>query len=386
MDGPRPMSTSPSAILLAGAELREHRHICALVEGPAEADALLLPFIVDGLEGGERVVSVVDPRVRVANLERLRAGGIDVIAAMESRQLEVLTWGDAYMHGGRFDRSAQLAHLRRTVAESHDLGFTLTRYIGSTEWAVEDETVRDLLAYEVGVEAAVRNLSDVFVCTYDLNHHSARTIADTLDVHQVAIVGGMLRAGRETARASARDRLLAAASKLFHEAGIQATGVDSIISAAGVAKATFYRHFPSKDDLVVAWLDDPRTNWLVAVRRTAEDRASSPAEVIPLLFDAAAEWFEADGFRGCPYLNATVELTDQAHPALVVARAFLDYVADQLGEVAAAAQLPDPDRSGRQLRILMSGAISQALAYHSGAPFETAREAAVRLVGTPSPD
>jgi AcrR family transcriptional regulator len=374
------MNKTLSTIRLAGDELRDHRHVCALVEGPAETDALLVPFIVDGLERGERVVNVVDPGVRDSRIDRLSATGIDVAAAMESRQLEVLPWTDAYLRGGRFNRWAQLAYLRRTVAETHELGFPMTRYIGSTEWAVEAQTVQDLLAYEARVDNAVRSLPDVFICTYDLNHHSARTIADVLDIHGLAIVGGALRTSREMTRASARERLLAAASQLFYESGIQSTGVDAIIAAAGVAKATFYRHFPSKDHLVVAWLEDPRTKWIVDVRRSAEERASSPAEVIPLLYDEAAEWFEADGFRGCPYLNASVELTDPAHPALPVVREFLDSVAQQLGEVAAAAGLPDPEDAGRELKVLMSGAISQALAYRSGAPFQTARKAAMRLL------
>jgi AcrR family transcriptional regulator len=376
------MNTTLSTIRLAGDELRDHRHVCALVEGPAETDALLVPFIVDGLERGERVVNVVDPGVRDSRIDRLSATGIDVAAAMESRQLEVLPWTDSYLRGGRFNRWAQLAYLRRTVAETHELGFPMTRYIGSTEWAVEAQTVQDLLAYEARVDNAVRSLPDVFICTYDLNHHSARTIADVLDIHGLAIVGGALRTSREMTRASARERLLAAASQLFYESGIQSTGVDAIIAAAGVAKATFYRHFPSKDHLVVAWLEDPRTKWIVDVRRSAEERASSPAEVIPLLYDEAAEWFEADGFRGCPYLNASVELTDPAHPALPVVREFLDSVAQQLGEVAAAAGLPDPEDAGRELKVLMSGAISQALAYRSGAPFQTARKAAMRLLET----
>jgi AcrR family transcriptional regulator len=378
------MSTSPSAIRLGGERLEDQRHICALVDGPLEADALLMPFITDGLGRGDRVVHVLDPEIREAHLERLIEAGIDVGTLIASRQLEVLAWGDAYMRGGRFDRSAQLAYLKRTVAETHDLGYSMTRYVGSTEWALDDATVRELLEYEGRVNTMVHNQPDVFVCTYDLNHHSGRTIAEALDVHPAAIVGGVLRTS-ETPRASARERLLAAASQLFHEAGIQATGVDAIIAAAGVAKATFYRHFPSKDDLVVAWLSDERTNWLADVRRVAEARASSPEEVIPLLFDAAAEWFEVDGFRGCPYLNASVEITNQAHPALPVVRAFLDHVAAQMSEIAAAARLPDPERSGLLLKILMSGAITQALAYRSIAPFVTAREAAKRLVGSASP-
>jgi len=386
MDGPTLMSTAPTAIRLGGEELQDQRHICALVDGASQVDALLVPFITAGLDRGDRVVHVLNPQVRDAHLHRLADAGIDVDAVTASRQLEVLTWGDAYMRGGRFDRLAQLAYLKRMVTETHELGYPMTRYVGSTEWALEDKTVRELLEYEARVNAVVRNQPDVFVCTYDLNHHSARTIAEVLDVHPAAIVGGALRTSRETPMASARERLIVAASQLFHEAGILATGVDSIISAAGVAKATFYRHFPSKDDLVVAWLSDRRTDWLADVRHVAEARATSPREVIPLLFDAAAEWFEVDGYRGCPYLNASVEITAEGHPALPVVRAFLDHVAVQLGEVAAAAGMPDPEDFGRQLRILMSGAISQALTYRSIAPFATARETAVLLVDSASSD
>jgi AcrR family transcriptional regulator len=375
------MRTSRRTIRLAGEDLRNHRHVVALVEGPAEADELLVPFIVDGLEQGDRVVQILDPEVRDAHIERLKASGIDVPAALASHQLEVRTWSDAYMRGGRFDRSAQLAYLRETFAEGHSMGYPLTRLIGSTEWAAESETARDLLYYEVRVDAILRKLPDVAICTYDLNHHTARTIAEVLGIHPVAVVGGTVRTSPGPPPASARDRLLAAASQLFQEGGIQATGVDSLIAAASIAKATFYRHFPSKDALVVAWLEDQRTDWFTDVRRIAEDRASSPTEVVPLLFEAAAEWFEADGFRGCPYLNAAVEITDQSQPALRVVRRYLDSVAEQLGEIAAALGLPYPESSGRQLQVLMGGAIGQALAFHSVAPFATAQEAATRVVG-----
>ena len=191
-------------------------------------------------------------------------------AVAGSGQLEVRTWADAYLRGGRFDRSAQRAYTRKTIAEGPELGFAWTRLIGSTEWAVEAETVHDLLFYEARIDEDLRMLPGTTVCTYDINHHSTRTIADALSVHPVALVGGVLRMPHGPARASARDRLVTAASRLFYQNGILPTGVDSVISAAGVAKATFYRHFPSKDDLVVAWLRDPRARWFDRVRAQAE--------------------------------------------------------------------------------------------------------------------
>ena len=374
------MRSATRTVRLAGHELGEHRHVVALFEGPEEADELLVPFIADGLRRGDRVVNILDPAVRDAHLARLKAAGIAVTAATASGQLDVRTWNEAYLRGGRFDRSAHLDYMRKTLQEGHDLGFPMTRLIGSTEWASDPTTLRDLLHYELRLDAMLRRLPDVTICTYDLNRHSARTVAEVLALHPVALVGGVLQTTPGAAREAPRDRLLAAAAQLFHESGIQATGVDSLIEAAGVAKATFYRHFPSKEDLVVAWLKDERTNWFRDVRAVAEDRAASPVEVIPLVFEAAAEWFEAEGYRGCPYLNAAVEITDPDHPALGVLRGYLDYVAEQLTSLAAAAGLPEPESAGHQLQILLAGALSQALARHSMEPFQTAREAATRLV------
>jgi AcrR family transcriptional regulator len=190
----------------------------------------------------------------------------------------------------------------------------------------------------------------------------------------------VLRTTRSPARASARDRLLGAASKLFHEAGIQATGVDSLIEAAGVAKATFYRHFPSKDDLVVAWLRDPRTHWIDGVRAEAEAHGANAAEVIPLFFEAVADWLETGNYRGCPYLNTAAEIQDPRHPARLIIREHLQEVEDYLSGLVAAAGYRNPQLLGSELQTLVAGAISLAVARRSSAFALTAREAAIALL------
>jgi AcrR family transcriptional regulator len=119
-----------------------------------------------------------------------------------------------------------------------------------------------------------------------------------------------------------------------------------------VAKATFYRHFPSKDDLVVAWLQDPHTRWLDRVRREAEAHHAEPSEVIPLFFEVLADWLETEGYRGCPYLNTAVEIVDPAHPARAAIRDYLDeseaydYSIDAAGE-------PDCGARGLPVRITL---------------------------------
>jgi AcrR family transcriptional regulator len=374
------MRTLPHPFRLAGEELREHRHVCVFVDGPADAHELLLPFILEGFDQGDRAVHLVDPKRRDAHIERLRSSGIDVSAATASRQLEVLTWEESYLRGGSLDGSAQLSFVRDRFAEGPGLGYSRTRLIGSMEWALGTETASELLGFEARVDELLRKLPDVAICTYDLNRQSARTIAEVFEHHPVAIVGGVLRTSHRPAPASARDRLLVAASDLFQEKGIQATGVDALIGAAGVAKATFYRHFPSKDDLIVAWLRGPRARWLDRVRAEAEATGAEGLELVGLFFDALGSWLEDEDYRGCPYLNTAIEITEPRHPARGVAVDYLQEVEDYLAGLVAAAGYRHAPALGAEVQTLVAGSITLAVARRSTAPVRTARAAALSLL------
>lgn len=339
-----------------------------------------MPFIVEGFEQGDRAVHIVDPESRDAHIERLNAVGIDASAAAAARQLEVLTWPETYMRGGTFDGTAQLAYIRQTMDEGPALGYPWTRLIGSTEWARDADTASALIAYEDRVDALLSMLPGVAVCTYDLNHHTARTIADVLDVHPIAVVGGVLRASRSPARLAPRDRLLAAASYLFSEHGIQATGVDALIARAGVAKATLYRHYPSKDDLVAAWLRDTRTRWFDHVRARVDAHHADGTAAVPLFFEALADWLEFDGYRGCPYLSTASEIKDPTHPARLIVADYLGEIENWFIELLGAAGAQDPRSLGAQLHALVAGSISLAAARRSPAPVLSARDAAVSLL------
>jgi AcrR family transcriptional regulator len=375
------MSTSRRRVHLAGEELRDG-HVVLLGDGVDEVYDILVPFIVEGFEGGDRAVHIIDPSLRDAHFERLTASGIDVAATTASGQLEVRTWQESYLFGGTFDPQRQFNFLRDRLAEGRSLGFPATRLIGSADWTVEmPDAMPDFLAYEAHVDDLVTNRPDTIVCTYDLRRHGARAIADVLGVHTGAIVGGVLRTHRAAERESARERLLTAASRLFNDVGIQAAGVDSLIATAGVAKATFYRHFPSKDDLVVAWLRDPRTRWFDRIWAQVDTPGAVPVDVIPRLFDAVADWLEAGEYRGCPYLNTSVEIADPTHPARLAATEYLQEIEDHLTALAARAGLRDPGRVGAELQTLTAGAISLGVARRSRAPALLAREAALVLLG-----
>jgi AcrR family transcriptional regulator len=219
------------------------------------------------------------------------------------------------------------------------------------------------------------------ICAYDMGRHSASRIAGVVAAHEAVFVGGRLQRTSRFARGTKpRDRILTAATQLFGDAGVRATGVDALIAAAGVAKATFYRQFPSKDDLIVAWLEDPRTRWFDRVRGRAEALADSPVDVVPRFFEALADWIQAGDYRGCPYLNTAVELRDSAHPAVAPVQPYLREIERFLGELAAAAGARDPERIGTELQALAAGAITLGVAHRSTAFAIAAGQAAQAIV------
>jgi AcrR family transcriptional regulator len=240
--------------------------------------------------------------------------------------------------------------------------------------------VEELTAYEAELDTFLGDPSDAIVCAYDVRRHSAGRLASILAAHRAAFVDGRLQRIVASAPASPRDRILAAASRLFGEAGVQATGVDRLIATAGVAKATFYRQFASKDDLIVAWLKDPRTRWFDRIRDRAETLAGSPDELVPTLFTVVAEWLEEEDYRGCPYLNTSVELMGKAQPAKAAIEEYLDEIKHYLQATAANAGYRDGARLGTALQTMLAGSIILAVAHRNSSFALAARDAAVLLL------
>jgi AcrR family transcriptional regulator len=372
---------SSASIRLAGGEVSGLRHVCGLFPGGEEAYAALMPYVVDGFLLGQAALHLVGPDDRSPHLERLARASIDVDQALETGQLQVSTWGDSYLRGGRFDRMGMLLFLQKTMAEGRARGFAVTRSIGFMEWVLEQAPgVDDVVAYETDVDLLLRGGADPVICAYDLSRQSPELVVQIQAAHPLAIVSGRL-APTGRSRPSSREQIVDAASQLFSRQGVRATGVDTLIASAGVAKATFYRHFPSKNDLIVAWLNDGRTHWLDRVRRRANEIARGSGESIPAFFEAVGEWLEADGWRGCPYLNTAIELADPDHPADPVVQAFLSDVRKHLTDMARSAGRSDPARIGAQLEAVLAGAISLSAATHGSGPVRDARDAALSLLG-----
>ncbi|MBI2236139.1 MAG: TetR/AcrR family transcriptional regulator [Magnetospirillum sp.] len=156
----------------------------------------------------------------------------------------------------------------------------------------------------------------------------------------------------------ARDRILAAAEELFYREGIRAVGIDTVIETAGVAKMSLYRAFPSKDDLVAAYLEDlDRRYWLWWDEVTGRHPGDPRAQLLAV-FQALAKFTRGANYRGCAFINTAVEFHDPAHPGHAVAEAHKREVRRRLCRLAAAAGAPQPEVLADQLQLLMEGAYS----------------------------
>src|SRR3954454_7207291 len=185
---------------------------------------------------------------------------------------------------------------------------------------------------------------------------------------------------RKQENSEARQRILEAADRLFYRHGIRAVGIDRIIAEAGVAKMSLYKHFSSKDDLILAVLKYREEGVLEFFRSSMERHGKKARNPLRAFFAALKDLFESPGFRGCPFQNAAVELADPAHPGTEFVRGhkhrfseFLRGMVEQTVGTAAAKVAP-------AVNILVEGAIISAVIQGSPAAADVARDAALKLV------
>jgi AcrR family transcriptional regulator len=152
-----------------------------------------------------------------------------------------------------------------------------------------------------------------------------------------------------------RERLVEAASRLFYYEGVRAIGVERLIAEAGVTKATFYRHFAAKDDLVVAYLLTKDAYY----KAVAEPLAAThpPAEAIDLIFEAIADHALERGFRGSPFMNAAAEYPDATHPVRRLVTTHRDWIRSLFQGLLTRLGHSDPESAAGALLMLYDGAM-----------------------------
>ncbi len=178
----------------------------------------------------------------------------------------------------------------------------------------------------------------------------------------------------------ARDRILETARTLFYRRGVNNVGIDEIIRESGVAKATMYHHFNSKDELILEFMRQGDARWLDWLRSTTEANEPRPEEQLLTVFDTLAEWFALPHFRGCLLTNVTVELADPAHGATDLLRQHKTSVEGYLRHLAEQAQVADPERLARQLMLLLEGATTMARTFADPGVAQEAKATARQLL------
>jgi AcrR family transcriptional regulator len=160
---------------------------------------------------------------------------------------------------------------------------------------------------------------------------------------------------------SARERILNTAYELFSHRGIHDVGVDELVACAGVAKATLYKHFNSKDELVLAFLEQREQIWTYGwVEREARRRGATAKEQLLAIFDLFDEWFHGDDFEGCSFIKVLLEFDDLGHPIGRASADYLENIRFLVRNLALEAGLRDPDAFALSWHILMKGSIVQA--------------------------
>ncbi|HET7194325.1 MAG TPA: TetR/AcrR family transcriptional regulator [Nocardioides sp.] len=183
---------------------------------------------------------------------------------------------------------------------------------------------------------------------------------------------------------SARDRILDSAFQLFYARGIRAVGVDLIIAESGVAKATFYKHFPAKDELVLAYLDKVDGIWTGQLHAAAESAGPDPADALVGIFDALGTACRRDGYRGCAFINAAAEAAPgtPVHERTV---AHKQAVLAWMRDLAAQAGADDPNSLARSLALLLDGGLAEGALTADPEVARVAKESARALVSSALP-
>ncbi|MGV3580798.1 MAG: TetR/AcrR family transcriptional regulator [Methylophilus sp.] len=176
------------------------------------------------------------------------------------------------------------------------------------------------------------------------------------------------------------ERIIAIASSLFETRGIQASGVDTIIAEAGIAKATLYKYFPSKNLLITAYLRDKSDKFYDWINTRLASKKANSIEILFTLCELVEQWIMTPEFHGLPFHIASVEFPDPDHPINQYSAVLAVELQGYLSKIAEIAGAKDPQALGQQLTILFEGAaLVERLSPGSGAA-NRAKNAAITLI------
>jgi MEDS: MEthanogen/methylotroph, DcmR Sensory domain len=185
-------ATTP--ISFAGSQLDDTRHVCAFFNDEDEGYQVLLPFIKDGFDRGDKAIHVVNPQQYDSHLQRLAGVGIDPMGAILSGQFEVRINTEAYLRDGRFDQDRMLETFEEMASGNAASGFALSRIVCNMDWAASEAQshMNNLIEFEARVNDVWRRHEDAVICVYDLNKIGGDVVIDIMRTHPMIIIGGTL--------------------------------------------------------------------------------------------------------------------------------------------------------------------------------------------------
>jgi hypothetical protein len=187
------MKNVTAPIPFAGSQLGAIRHVCAFFNSEEEEYRVLLPFIRDGFQCGDKAIHVVDPGQQQAHIQRLAGAGIDTTAAQNSGQFKLLTNREAYIRDGRFDQDRMLEVFAQLASGNAKGGFALSRICCRMDWVADGPYVDDVIEFESRVNDLWSHHDDAVICTYHLSKFGGDTVIDIMRTHPMVIIGGILQ-------------------------------------------------------------------------------------------------------------------------------------------------------------------------------------------------
>ena len=173
---------------LSSSAFRQHFHACAFVGGPGEERDIIDPFLLDGMQHGEKAVYIVDPQERDRHATRLAA------YSPSHELLDVTTWNEAHLKGGSFDQERMMAALDLMIREHAASGRPPMRLVGQMGWVFSSPPgIEQLVAYEASVNEVLNRGRTPTICVYDVRRLSGSMMMDLLRAHPLAVMNGVVQ-------------------------------------------------------------------------------------------------------------------------------------------------------------------------------------------------
>jgi hypothetical protein len=180
-------------VTLCGKRLSGLRHICAFFESRDEQYEILAPYLKEGIDNGEQVITILESNTHPDHVSRLESAGIPVASARQRDQLKILASEETYLAGGCFVVGRMYEMLEKAVCDAEQSEFKRVRTLGDMEWALKNcDGTEELIVYEARVNELAPHHDCTLLCAYDLTRFSGRVIADVLATHSHVLLGGQI--------------------------------------------------------------------------------------------------------------------------------------------------------------------------------------------------